>query len=947
MTQKVDERSERPGKITDLDLLRCEEDSISDIFLQGKSQMHGILRWRGKDIFERVVVYEEGIITDAWLPGGWRREGQHLEHDEKTQVSFDGGSGKSPDSGMGTSVNAKSQDAHWHSPLEMARKGTASLTVLLSMTESDESRIFGVKDQVSFVSVLMKDSEVKDQVLRWERNTCRHFLEMRERTASLDSVVVYDQKVNEREITDAMALLEMARKGQQSLDSVVVYDQKVTRGVKRPRYPSMGAKLHIEFNRLLLACKSKSLIMPLFRRQSEKCRKRQQRQEVLAQQDPEPNFDLSECELQEVPSGVYAICKVLQKEALFLHCNWLSSLNGGGILSDLFLLRVLDLHNNELKCLPDDIGFLERLQILNLENNKLKKLPENIGKLSNLQNLNVKGNHLRELPSGICNLPVLRLLDVSKNEITRLNQRLAYVRTLETLLLDEDKMQYPAKDVCCKGTEAIMKYLCAVLPPPRGIRSSQSENCIKALPDEAHIMESLQQYQNFMKQKRVESCVLEQQLANENRLHRELAAAAAANKQSLVDAISQDQVRMDKELNQLSQKKEEERKRFLSVLNNVEKQAEDLLSELADVSEKARKTEALLDEIEKKRMQEDDWFTVTWEELHNLRRREVLDGMKQILSEFEIFEDQRRLMESERESRGERALQLEKVAENGQVESMLYHREIGQRTAMRTLEEQDKLQKQAFQALQMARDAKHSRISNQIVLIEAELAQLTVVEIDRKSMRLETEKSEMEEQRENGQADYWLVQYQRLLDRKPQSLIDKESHLEIAVKKLLILAGADDYLPVFARHRITIETFMELGDEDLKKMGVHERGIRKGILKGIKEELAHTSKPKQKEKGITLLPHLSKPKMNETVPPLEPPSACASNSADVPYQMYITARGFNSECVICLDMLSEVIFLPCGHVCSCVICSSPLTQCPMCRTSVDQKVKLTISTPSV
>lgn len=38
------------------------------------------------------------------------------------------------------------------------------------------------------------------------------------------------------------------------------------------------------------------------------------------------------------------------------------------------------------------------------------------------------------------------------------------------------------------------------------------------------------------------------------------------------------------------------------------------------------------------------------------------------------------------------------------------------------------------------------------------------------------------------------------------------------MKKLLILAGADDYLPVFARHRITIETFMELGDEDLKKV---------------------------------------------------------------------------------------------------------------------------------
>ena len=31
----------------------------------------------------------------------------------------------------------------------------------------------------------------------------------------------------------------------------------------------------------------------------------------------------------------------------------------------------------------------------------------------------------------------------------------------------------------------------------------------------------------------------------------------------------------------------------------------------------------------------------------------------------------------------------------------------------------------------------------------------------------------MEQQREDGQTDYWLVQYQRLLDKKPQALIDK------------------------------------------------------------------------------------------------------------------------------------------------------------------------------
>ena len=39
----------------------------------------------------------------------------------------------------------------------------------------------------------------------------------------------------------------------------------------------------------------------------------------------------------------------------------------------------------------------------------------------------------------------------------------------------------------------------------------------------------------------------------------------------------------------------------------------------------------------------------------------------------------------------------------------------------------------------LARDAKHSRISSQIALIESELAQLTVVEMGKRALRLESE----------------------------------------------------------------------------------------------------------------------------------------------------------------------------------------------------------------
>ena len=31
----------------------------------------------------------------------------------------------------------------------------------------------------------------------------------------------------------------------------------------------------------------------------------------------------------------------------------------------------------------------------------------------------------------------------------------------------------------------------------------------------------------------------------------------------------------------------------------------------------------------------------------------------------------------------------------------------------------------------------------------------------------------MEQQKEDSQIDYWLIQYQRLMDRKPQSLVNQ------------------------------------------------------------------------------------------------------------------------------------------------------------------------------
>ncbi|XP_062187677.1 E3 ubiquitin-protein ligase SP1-like [Phragmites australis] len=44
-------------------------------------------------------------------------------------------------------------------------------------------------------------------------------------------------------------------------------------------------------------------------------------------------------------------------------------------------------------------------------------------------------------------------------------------------------------------------------------------------------------------------------------------------------------------------------------------------------------------------------------------------------------------------------------------------------------------------------------------------------------------------------------------------------------------------------------------------------------------------------------------------------------------------------CVICLEQEYNAVFVPCGHMCCCMTCSSHLTNCPLCRRRIDQAVR--------
>ncbi|KAL4233168.1 E3 ubiquitin-protein ligase mib1 [Mactra antiquata] len=52
----------------------------------------------------------------------------------------------------------------------------------------------------------------------------------------------------------------------------------------------------------------------------------------------------------------------------------------------------------------------------------------------------------------------------------------------------------------------------------------------------------------------------------------------------------------------------------------------------------------------------------------------------------------------------------------------------------------------------------------------------------------------------------------------------------------------------------------------------------------------------------------------------------------------------NQVCKVCLDKKADVIFLPCGHMICCPQCAPAVMKCPICRKSINGRVKALFST---
>ena len=89
-------------------------------------------------------------------------------------------------------------------------------------------------------------------------------------------------------------------------------------------------------------------------------------------------------------------------------------------IRNLASLQILDMHDNNLKVLPEEIGALENLSRLNLSHNKLTFLPVGFYKLKQLRVVNLCHNELNELDEELGNLDMLDNLDIAHNKLIEL-----------------------------------------------------------------------------------------------------------------------------------------------------------------------------------------------------------------------------------------------------------------------------------------------------------------------------------------------------------------------------------------------------------------------------------------------------------------------------------------------------------------------------------------------
>uniref|UniRef100_A0A182HPD8 Uncharacterized protein n=1 Tax=Anopheles arabiensis TaxID=7173 RepID=A0A182HPD8_ANOAR len=562
---------------------------------------------------------------------------------------------------------------------------------------------------------------------------------------------------------------------------------------------------------------------------------RLERKQCLAKETPEPIYDLEDCNLKDVPAGVFVMCKVLRKEALTLSKNKLSSLAGGGTLDDLVLLQSLNLSYNRFKKLPEDIYKLENLRELFLANNALEKLPIAIGRLKKLELLNLSANNLATVEQ-LAFMTNLRVLDISGNvRLSQLPSQLATCDNLVDIVLDPEHLVNPPSDVVAGGTYAIIKYLSTgeVHQDPSGTVAPDRQKAIATSSFLSSERNELRQQElardRYEKERKLlerERLAFEKDVLTESKLHEQ----QQRKKQVLLQQLLEQQSANDTQVHKLQQEKQTERERLIDNIIKDEQTANELVNNLLALKNGPDPAFLEQEREEQKRL---------LEHLHiqqnDLRKQEILGAMTNLLeNEINIIQN----FHNQRDQSSRSILERE-YETNNLLNNVFLNYDRNRQDVIDQITCNEDIQKSAVAALIARNDSRTWGLVEQVRIVESQLAALTLYEIERKKVNqddqilLDTLKM-IEKQKESEQTDFWLLQYQRLLDRQPAEVSNDTASIDPVLGYQFLVNGVVHCLPFLSKlWQNKDKELCNIADQDLLNAGVQNPADRQGILQSI------------------------------------------------------------------------------------------------------------------
>ncbi|KAJ8734100.1 hypothetical protein PYW07_014651 [Mythimna separata] len=695
--------------------------------------------------------------------------------------------------------------------------------------------------------------------------------------------------------------------------------------------------------------------MSLFGRQNNDndARARLERKLYIARESPEPDFDLSECELRTVPSGTYSICKVYRKERLYLHNNNLHSLEEGGQLSDLYLLRVINLSSNRFLQLPSDIRYLVNLTELYIQDNQIKTLPDNIQFMQSLQILDASNNKLQNLTPSIGKLKNLRKLNLTQNQyLYELCPELCLATNLITLMIDGEQFLCPPSDIAIQDTAVIMKYLCDKMNidynPPISIEQDMPTVQVPTI-----MMDP------FAKQKALtweeqEAAIMEQ----EHRLHK----AAKEQREKFLNQFIQEQTELDNEIAKIHVVKEIDRQNLIKAIQEDEKEIACLVKNF--IQSENLNPEIIQQQLAFEQAEHDRLLEITRQNYDNIKKADVLRAMEQLIEEDYSMKHSKKHYEDSMNNM-KQSLLIQDLEVSEKLTELLNAKDQSRTVLVGQLLEDQDVQMAMVASLLEKTDSRTWSLNQEISLISSHLARLSVIEQEKKKMQITYNYNELLQQRvqlvnllddlfgqqnkrrkqlvetlremeneTNKSNDFWLKNYQKLINSAPRTLLDIGKSLDPVLANYLLQEGVIHCLPFLVKFLFSGEPLLNITTEELKASGVSLTCDREGIIRAINSYVGAKSQNHNFEAASSVAP--TAPSDEQIAEEQQCTGVVTTGDSDDSVS--------EAECVICMDAKSEVVFVPCGHMCCCQPCANKgMENCPMCRSTIERTIKVMIA----